>query len=443
MEVAIVILTVLPALLGSGELPEPGAVPVQQEPARIPIAEGWARSSVNAVIFRRSSVVTHGDHQYVAFYDPESRMVLAKREHGSSAWELATTRYSGNTRDAHNSISIAVDGAGFLHVSWDHHGGRLRYCRGTAPGSLELTDEMPMTGETEGRVTYPELYLLPGGDLLFLYRDGSSGNGNLMMNRWDVETRAWSRVQDGLLDGEGQRNAYWQLALDPSGTIHLSWVWRETGGVQTNHDLGYARSRDGGVTWERSDGAPYELPITAATSEYACRIPQNSELINQTSMAADTRGRPYIATYWRPEGTEVPQYRLVWHDGTAWHVRSITRRTTPFVLRGGGTRRPPISRPQLAIRAVGEKTGAAMLFRDVERGHRVSVALCDDLGAGEWRFRDLTEHSVGRWEPTFDPVRWAESGELHVFVQRVGQGAGEQLEDLPPQMVSILEWRPD
>jgi hypothetical protein len=33
------------------------------------------------------------------------------------------------------------------------------------------------------RVTYPEFHALPGGDLLFLYRDGGSGGGNLAMNR--------------------------------------------------------------------------------------------------------------------------------------------------------------------------------------------------------------------------------------------------------------------
>src|SRR5690606_18417695 len=39
-----------------------------------PIGPGWARSSVNAVIFRQSSLVSHDDVQYAAFYDPEGRM---------------------------------------------------------------------------------------------------------------------------------------------------------------------------------------------------------------------------------------------------------------------------------------------------------------------------------------------------------------------------------
>ena len=66
-----------------------------------------------------------------------------------------------------------------------------------------------MTGVDEGNVTYPEFYPLAGGDVLFVYRSGSSGRGNLVMNRYSIKERAWMRVQDVLIDGEDERNAYW------------------------------------------------------------------------------------------------------------------------------------------------------------------------------------------------------------------------------------------
>ena len=50
--------------------------------------------------------------------------------------------------------------------------------------------------------------------------------GNLVMNHYSVKEKKWNRVQDVLIDGEDQRNAYWQLYVDEQGTIHLSWVWR-------------------------------------------------------------------------------------------------------------------------------------------------------------------------------------------------------------------------
>ena len=55
---------------------------------------------------------------------------------------------------------------------------------------------------------------------------------------------------------------------------------------------------------------------------------------------------------------------------------------------------------------------------------------------------DLLASSVGQWEPTYDLQRWREHGVLSLFVQRVGQGDGERLEDMAPQMVTILDWRP-
>jgi hypothetical protein len=415
-----------------------------ENPRIIPIADGWAGNSINAVIFRRNSVVTDVNCQYVAFYDEFANVVLAKRQLGTDTWEIQVTQYQGEISDAHNSISIMTDGDGFLHVSWNHHGSPLSYCRSIAPGSLELTDKMPMTGYKEWNVTYPEFYRLPDGNLIFLYRDGSSGRGDLMMNYYDTQTKTWYLLQDSLINGQGRRNAYWQTTIDPNGTIHISWVWRETSDVATNHDLCYAKSYDGGLSWQKSTGEKYELPITAASAEYACRIPQRSELINQTSMCADSCGRPYIATYWRPQDSNVPQYHLVYNDGIQWHTVQVSQRTTPFTLSGGGTKRIPISRPQIVADANGTVDKAYMIFRDIERGDKVTVAICDDLllAPDVWHFEDLTSDSVSQWEPTYDTELWTLTKTLHIFVQKVGQGEGETIEDIPPQLVSILKWIP-
>ena len=159
-------------------------------------------------------------------------------------------------------------------------------------------------------------------------------------------------------------------------------------------------------------------------------------------MAADARGRPYIVSYWRPEGTRVPQYHLAYLDGRRWRVVQVTRRTTAFTLGGRGTRRIPVSRPQVLVDERAGKAAVIVIFRDAERGDRVSFASCAELPGGAWTFGDLTENAVGMWEPTYDPEAWRKRRELHLFVQRVGQGQGEATEDIPPQTVSILEWRP-
>jgi hypothetical protein len=408
----------------------------------IPVEKGWANNSVNAVVFRKNSLVTFKDTQYIAFYDAGSYVVLGKRKSGTEQWVLKRTRYKGNTADAHNMISIMVDGDGYLHMSWDHHNNQLRYCRSVQPGSLEMTEKMPMTGKVENKVSYPEFYKTPDGDLLFFYRDGGSGNGNLVINKYNTATKQWSQLNSNLIDGENQRNAYWQACVDGKGTIHISWVWRESPDVASNHDMAYARSTDGGVTWEKSNGEKYQLPITATTAEYAVRIPQKSELINQTSMGTDEKGNPFIATYWRESNTTVPQYHVVYYDGKKWQSASVNSHKTPFSLSGGGSKRIPISRPQVMVKGSGSDASILMVFRDEERGSKISVATIDKIKTGKWKVIDLTDTSIGSWEPTYDTELWKQQKILNLFVQHVEQADAEGITNTPPQMVEVLEWKP-
>jgi hypothetical protein len=428
----------------------------------VPVGTGYSATSVNAAIFRTNSVATHEGLQYVAYYDSTGTVTLARRDlRRGTSFETHRTQYSGNVRDGHNVISIMVDGAGYLHVAFDHHGHPLHYARSVAPGSLELGDLQPMVGRGEERVTYPEFYRLSTGDLLFLYRTGASGNGDLVLNRYDVKTETWRRVQDNLIDGQGERNGYWQACVDGRDRLHLSWVWRETWKVETNHDLCYAYSPDGGETWRRSDGSACPVPMTVDNAEYIARIPQRSELINQTSMTCDDAGRPYIVTYWRTAGDSVPQFRLIWLESGAWHQTQVARRVTPFSLSGGGTKRIPISRPKVVVRRrhrlLGHRTEVSVLFRDAEHADRVSLAQCSNLkpsdlnisdsstsvsdisAVNDWTVSDLTDFSVGAWEPSFDTELWRREHRLHVYVQQVAQGDGERVTQLGAQPVWVLE----
>lgn len=403
--------------------------------------DGWARNSVNATIFRQHSVTSHDGTQVVGFYDDQQRVVLAKRELGADDWEVYVTQYTGNATDAHNGINLAIDGEGYLHVAWDHHNNPLRYARSTEPLSLELAEKMPMMGSAEEQVSYPQFFNLPDGRLLFMYRDGSSGNGNLVINRYDPATQQWRCVHDVLIDGEGQRNAYWQAAVDAQGRVHVAWVWRETWDVATNHDMAYARSDDAGDTWVNSKGEPYSIPINASTSEYAMRIPQRQELINQTTIGADAQGRPYIVTYFRAADSNVPQYWLIYHDGSRWRHQQVGRRTEAFSLSGGGTKRIPISRPQVAV-SQGDQPTIHVIYRDQERGGKVTLASCSDPSTEQWTVEDLTDTPVGQWEPSYDRVLWQDEGKLHIFVQEVEQADAEGLTEAAATPVSILQWEP-
>lgn len=245
-----------------------------QNVRKFPIDSAWANNSVNVTVFRKNSVVSWKGYQYAAFYDPKGCIEIAKRKHNNANWQITKTKLRGDVKDAHKIISIMVDGAGYIHLCWDEHGDVLHYTKSLQPEIAQFAPEMPMTGINETKVTYPEFHRLSNGNLLFFYRDGGSGNGNMVINHYDLTTKKWTNIHQNLIDGEGKRNAYWQACTDNAGNIYVSWVWRESPDVASNHDMCFAMSSDGGLHWTKSDGEPYQLPIKATTAEYICRIPE-------------------------------------------------------------------------------------------------------------------------------------------------------------------------
>ena len=161
----------------------------------IPAGLGYARTSVNNVPFRNNSIVTEGTTQYITFYDDDGYVMIGKRELGDTEFETIQTEITGEPTNAHNNISIITDGDGVIHLTVNFHNGHLHYYRGQSPGSLNLT-RRTMIGQNHGsvadqenQVTYTEFYRLPSGDLIFVYRNGTSGNGDMVLNRYSVSSR--------------------------------------------------------------------------------------------------------------------------------------------------------------------------------------------------------------------------------------------------------------
>lgn len=417
-------------------------VSAQQDIAVKEVGLGWAKNSVNTTVFRKNALTTHKEHQYIAYYDAEGYVVVGKRSLKDGDWVIQRSEFKGNVNDAHNVISIAVDGNGFLHLSWDHHNSKLRYAKSVNPESLRLGNEQEMVGKNESRVSYPEFFNLPNGDLLFLYRDGGSGGGNLLINRYDSTLGTWKRIQTNLIDGEGKRNAYWQAYVDDRGYVHISWVWRESPDVSSNHDLAYAVSKDFGVTWHNSVGVQYNLPINISNAEYALKIPENSSLINQTAMAADQAGNPFIVSYWQAADETTPQYKLIYKIDKEWKVKSFAFRTLPFILGGYGTKEIPMSRPQILVQGKAAAAKTTILFRDKERNNRFSILKVNSLKADKYDILDLLNEDLGAWEPTIDVQLWKKHKKASAFIQSTSQVDGEGIADRAPTMVKSIQWKP-
>lgn len=403
-----------------------------------PIGLGYAATKVNTCIFRLHAIVTHGNRQFVAYYSPEGTVVIASRRLAGGDWTVHDTGWRGKVRDAHNGISLGVSKDGILHVCYDMHVDPLRYRRSRRP--LDPTifgDEIPMTGRLEQRVTYPQFVNLPDGTLLFFYRNGQSGRGDLCVNRYDTRTRTWAALHHPLISGAGSHNAYWMRpAAGLDGSLQLAFCWRRTPDAATNSRVCYAGSRDGGLTWCDSRGVPYRLPITPATAEVVDPVPEGHNLSNQDSAEADSRGRLH-AVYRKDDPRGVTQFYHLWFDGDQWRQTVASRFTEPYAIRGGGSLRSPLSRGNLFIDG---DDNVFVIYRDNRQGSKPMII---ELPAPDYeRAREYALCNEGflQFEPVFDLVRWRRDGVLEVFVQATDQGNHETVTRNPPQWVKVLQW---
>lgn len=159
-------------------------------------------------------------------------------------------------------------------------------------------------------------------------------------------------------------------------------------------------------------------------------------------MFADSKGQPYIVSYWSDPGNHIPQYHLIYKNGKSWQIYNTAFRHTAFSLSGMGTKHIPISRPQIISWNKKDKQCAAIIFRDEERGNKVSAAICNNLQKMNWNVVDLSSGDEGSWEPSYDTELWKKKYILHLFVEKVIQVDAEGKGSIGPQMVKVLEWNP-
>ncbi len=446
-------------------------------------------SAINTVSFVRSSLKTIGDQQFVTWYGRHQYDAAAKynntiwigrRTLGSSAWEVFRHPvFTANTiTDGHDVISYGIDGDGYMHVSWGMHGDAFHYARSIAPVTgtepIVLGADTTMTGR-ENTVTYPQFLKLPDGDLLFLFREVASGNGDTFLNRYDTATRTWDNVhrsgntQLPFIKGTGwtpNYNAYPnmpQLGGADGDDLLLTWCWRyepvggdspaNENGYQTNNNFAFGRSPDAGLTWQRHDGTPYVLPVSrdgesgdpATAAEHIMNIPEGSSLINQASMCLDAAGNPVIASWWAPEaaaGNHRRQYMVVFRDEVGvWQKRAVSNRT----LDPAGTKYD-----ESAVRNLGrpivvtDDSGRIIVaYRDNASTNGLTVVhslpQAEDPQRLVWIQLDLSSANLGNYEPIIDNELWDRERKLH-FLYQAAEGEGYTAPANTASRFSILEW---
>lgn len=419
------------------------------------LGDGWAQNTVNTAIFRHHGLVTQGDYQLGCYYQDTENIVIIKRSLKDNSIIKHSIPGNYTIRDAHNVICMGIDADGIIHIAYDHHGSRLHYRRSAHPMDItEWTGELPMTDECENSVTYPQFLMAPEnpsspdqpGDLYFIYRYRDSGNGDICLKAYDVKTRTWQDRAMRFVKGTEQKpwtsNGYWNHpAFDTEGNIILTWTWRIQGGPAgyvNNQNISFAKSSDGGKTWQTSRRDTLALPITPTNAEVIWAIPPASSLINQCSSAVDSNNNLHVV-YYADDPDGIPQYYHLWTDGSVWHNEIVSKRQNDFELKGTGTLQIPISRPEIVI---DKQNCVYIIYRgDLSQQKLAMTKLKPPYDPETSEQYVLWDENIENAEPIIDRARWQRDGILTMLIQKNTQADQEGLVTVKDEPVWLAEWK--
>lgn len=288
--------------------------------------DGKFGRAINGKSFQQEVLVSHNGYQYIAFYDAERHVCLARRVLPEGNWNIIRfLDYDFQSNDGHNIISMGIcPNDGTIHLAFDHHVNTLHYKvskKGLAnkPEVMDwdvsafgpVVSEM-VKGETI-KVTYPRFLQTPEGNLQFFYRRRGSGDGDRMMVDYNSKKGSWENTRQidsskGLFKDEmGQSDSRCSYPngydYDASGKLHVTWVWRESS-QGANHDLVYVYSDDQGKNWKNNAAELLtEIPHVNSSGIVVQSIPRVLGLMNTHGQTIDSKGRVHAIMYHCTEKT--------------------------------------------------------------------------------------------------------------------------------------------
>ncbi len=355
----------------SSDLCEPA--PRTQAGGALPIGRVW--SGVQVAF---GSALSKDGVLVAAFYDADRYLTLATYDPGSGriCRKRLPSRFAG--WDAHNALVVAIDDEDRLHVAGNMHASPLVYATGPLD-DLDAVALRPMLGRNEASATYPQFLRDGAGNLLFLYRDGMSGNGLWMLNAWrDGQWRRVGQLFAGR-DDDGPVSAYpTKFVADDDGRFHVAVVWRRTPDVATNFALTYASTRDF-QHWDVG-GRTVNGPLSPKTMEMIDAPGVGQGLVNNAQLTLSPSGRPVVLFTKYVEGGKSGVVAAARDDGR-WRTRTIVTGTEALKVSGGG------SMPGLPIFRFAETRRDGSIHVSAVIGKQQSELLLDPtrLVAAPWR----------------------------------------------------------
>jgi hypothetical protein len=419
--------------------------------------------ALNGISYQDSPIVSFNGYQYAAWYHYSDanteRIYMGRRNLATNVWEsfdLGKELSNGDAPawDAHNAISMGISGDGRIHLSYDMHVNNLRYQEsqvGVASNPESVAWNASIFGSerstlnpahaTQGSVTYPRFADGPDGDMVMTFRRYSSGNGDMVIARYDSQTHTWSAPQDIINRGGSytdsfgtstNRNAYINgIDYGPDGTLHTTWTWREaTPSARINRDINYAYSEDKGATWKNNSGLVIGSsgnPITTNSPGIKiAELDRKEMLFNQQGQVVDDDGRVHALMWHR---RDEPGFEWVSTDAmdinkadAAYYHYYRDPKNGDWTRRRLSVAEPVGSRPEIGYDRDGNlfaayvspgPTGSGALHSS---GRLVIAGASKATNYSDWTVLHVDERDfIG--EPMIDRDRLRNDGILSVFLQ--------------------------
>ena len=225
---------------------------------------------------QENKIVTLGDAVHIAWLDSVAegfRVRIRTLDRASGTW--SETHTIGEAYDNHGGPALVCDSRGYLHVAYYPHHHAIRYRRSLRPGDASAWTDEELIGDG---YSYPKLAVNADDELLlscrqsFLTRERRLGHER----PWELHllrkspggswseplVLARSRHPNYAHFGESYAWAPDRVGLHMTIRFHEKSDAEAYGRIQT---VGYLFSPDAGRTWQRSDGTPVCLPVTAET----------------------------------------------------------------------------------------------------------------------------------------------------------------------------------
>lgn len=268
---------------------------------------------------------------FFVYGNADNAPTISAYDHSTGKFLYPRVLGRNRNNDAHRNPTLLIEPDGHLVVFYGAHSDITHTLRSTNPYDItywETVADLP-----DHKTSYPQCWELVPGEIFVSYRQAPTWEtSSWRMTISSDGGRSWEAPRE--LVNLGESAVYGISIAETDGTPRrVHFVWSRLGGgspeeIASKHlwarryNIYYACSDDGGRTWRRSDGTPYELPVTLETQEELYNCGTHGVWLKDIQL--DSQGHPFILFI----DSEVETYRGLWKvgrfTGSGWEFSTIT-----------------------------------------------------------------------------------------------------------------------